>query len=319
MSTLRLEVFPALPAPLVDAVLRLVDTATEQDGVRPLSEHVILRLKPGGECRDRHLLLLDGDEVIGYSHLDPTDTVAGAVAELVVHPAHRHRGLGRRLVTAAVTEAPDDRLRLWAHGDLPAARALASSLGLREGRRLEQWRRSLASPLPPVELPDGVTLRTFRPGEDDEAWLEVNARAFAGHPEQGRWTTKDLRTRMHEPWFDPQGFLLADADGRLAGFHWTKVHDTDQRGHEPIGEVYVVGVDPGWQGRRLGRALTVAGLARLQASGLPQAMLYVESDNAPAKATYRSLGFIPWNTDVMFSRDPDTSALGQPEKPAGND
>lgn len=306
----RLEVLAVLPEPLVGAVGHLVDAATETDGVRPLSEHVSLHLRLGGEGPDRHLLLRDPDgEVVGYAHLDPTDVVAGAAAELVVHPARRGHRLGRRLVEAAAAIAPDDRLRLWAHGDHPAARALAAGLGFHEGRRLEQWRRSLFSPLPRIELPVGLTLRAFRPGEDDEAWLALNARAFADHPEQGNWTLRDLHARMGEDWFDPAGFLLAERDGRLIGFHWTKVHGGQRHGsgptehaHDPIGEVYVVGVDPEAQGQRLGRLLTVAGLAWLRAQGLPQAMLYVESDNEAARATYRSLGFTHWDTDVMFYR-----------------
>jgi mycothiol synthase len=298
------EVHDTLTAGDVAAVNALVDAATEADGVRPLSEHVTLHLRQGGEGPDRHLLVRADGDVVGYAHLDPTDQVAGAAAELVVHPAHRGHGTGRALVAAADRLTPDGRLRLWAHGDHPAARSLAASFGYPEVRRLEQWRRSLFSPLPHVETPAGVTLRSFRPGTDDDAWLALNARAFAGHPEQGTWTARDLELRTAESWFDPDGFLLAEEDGRLIGFHWTKVHGeaAGGHGHEPIGEVYVVGVDPAAQGRGLGRLLTVAGLVRLRAQGLPQAMLYVESDNLPARATYRALGFTLWDTDVMFSR-----------------
>jgi mycothiol synthase len=303
------QVHDTLTADLVAEVNRLVDAATETDGVRPLSEHVSLHLRLGGEGPDRHLLMTSGAQLTGYAHLDPTDQVAGAVVELVVHPAHRRHGLGRALLVATAELAPPGRLRLWAHGDHPAARALAATLGFHEVRRLEQWRRSLYRPLPKVELPPGVVLRAFRPGQDDDAWLALNRRAFARHPEQGGWTERDLHARMGESWFDPAGFLLAERNGRLVGFHWTKVHGAQQHGqgaarhaHEPIGEVYVVGVDPAEQGHGLGRALTVAGLAWLRGLGLPQAMLYVESDNAPARATYRALGFTHWDTDVMFSR-----------------
>ena len=138
----------------------------------------------------------------------------------------------------------------------------------------------------------------FRPGSDEHAWLAVNARAFADHPEQGRWTMDDLRARMAEPWFDPAGFLLAvdAADGRLLGFHWTKVHRHDP----PFGEVYVVGVDPDAQGGGLGTALTLAGLHHLHRSGLSRVILYVESDNLPAMAVYTHLGFTTIETDVQY-------------------
>ena len=327
----QVTVHGRLPADTVAEVEALLRAATDADGVQPLSEHVWLHLRHGGEGPDRNLLVVvpgtDGSagEIAGYAHLDPTDPVAGPSAEVVVHPAHRGHGLGRLLVEAALDAAPGHRLRLWAHGDHPAARALAASLGFSEVRRLEQWRRSLRVPLPDAPLPEGVRLRTFRPGVDDEAWLALNAAAFASHPEQGSWTLRDLHARMAEDWFDPKGFLLAEAeDGELVGFHWTKVHGGDVHehaheqgreheqshehdgdhghGHEAIGEVYVVGVSPSQQGRGLGRALTVAGLRYLRGRGLDQAMLYVEGHNEAARAVYRGLGFTWWDTDVMFLR-----------------
>jgi mycothiol synthase len=327
------RVLETLSAELVAAVHHLIEAATGQDGVPPLSEHVRLHLRLGGEGPDRHLLLFPpgaapgaaiwpapgAGQVAGYAHLDPTDQVAGAAAELVVHPRYRGHGRARQLVAAAERLSPDGRLRLWAHGDRPAARRLAASSGYHEVRRLEQWRTSLVVPPPPAGLPPGVTLRSFRPGTDDEAWLSLNARAFAGHPEQGNWTARDLVARMGESWFDPEGFLLAEEGGALIGFHWTKAHGGTTPGdrgsrhaHDPIGEVYVIGVDPRHQGRGLGRALTVAGLTRLRDQGLEQAMLYVESDNAPARATYATLGFTHWNTDVMFSRDLAAGPSHQP-------
>jgi mycothiol synthase len=316
---------------VVGEVEELLRAATDADGVQPLSEHVWLHLRHGGEGPDLNLLLrLPDGTLAGYAHLDPTDPVAGPSAETVVHPAHRGSGYGRLLAQAALESAPGHRLRLWAHGDHPAARALARSMGFTEVRRLEQWRRSLRVPLPDAPLPPGVRLRAFRPGADDEAWLALNAAAFLHHPEQGSWTLDDLHARMAEDWFDPAGFLLAEEDGpaegeaprrtgslggstggeapRMIGFHWTKVHGSGKdhdHAHEPIGEVYVVGVRPDQQGRGLGRALTVAGLRYLRDQGLGTAMLYVESDNEPARALYRRLGFTWWDTDVMFLRSPN--------------
>lgn len=312
MSSPRVEVASQLVASQVGEVMALCDAASDHDGVSPLSEHVILHLRYGGEGPDRHILLREATgELVGYAHLDPTDAVMGAVAELVVHPAHRRNGEGRRLVEAALGTVGNGRLRLWAHGDHPAATRLAASLGFRAVRVLWQMRRSLLAPLPTVTLPEGVRLRTFRPGQDDEEWLALNAAAFADHPEQGGWTLEDLHARMREAWFDPRGFLVADReeDGsrRMVAFHWTKIHGEDAghgpgHGHEPIGEVYVVGVSPTQQGAGLGRAMTVAGLRWLRRAGLRQAMLYVEADNAAALAVYRALGFTHWDTDVMFTR-----------------
>ncbi len=290
----------------VSSVLRLVRLATEEDGVAPLSEHVMLHLRYGGDRRARNVMLLADGEVAGYAHLDPTDPVEGPSGELVIHPAFRRRHLGLELVRALSAEAGQSQLRLWAHGDLPAAGRLAAAAGFERVRALWQMRRSLQARIGRPQFADGITTRTFIVGQDEDAWLELNARAFAGHPEQGGWTRRDLDLREHEPWFDPAGFFLAERDGKLAGFHWTKVHGRDghepEHAHQPIGEVYVVGVDPGERGTGLGRALTIVGMRHLRSLGLFQVMLYVDETNAAAIGLYTSLGFTHWDTDVMFAR-----------------
>ncbi|GAA4726801.1 mycothiol synthase [Phytohabitans rumicis] len=294
----------------VHDVLGLAQAAGDTDGAYPLSEHVVLHIRHGGDAPAVHLLAKDHDgALVGYAHLDTTDEVEGASAELVVHPLRRRHGLGRALVKAAmeVTDETDPRgrLRLWAHGDHPSAGALALGLGFTRARVLLQMRRSLFAPLNEPLAPDGVVVRPFRPGEDDAAWVRTNARAFASHPDQGRWTLRDLRLRMAEPWFDPEGFLLAvqASTGQLLGFHWTKVHGGDAaHEHEPIGEVYVLGVDPEAHGAGLGALLTIAGLRYLRGRGLDQAMLYVDESNSPAVALYTRLGFALWSTDVSYHR-----------------
>jgi mycothiol synthase len=227
-----------------------------------------------------------------------------------------------------LAEPHPGRLRLWAHGADAAANELAAAHGFHRVRRLYQLRRSLYAPLDPVELPAGIRLRAFDAQRDVDAWLALNSAAFTDLPDQGGWTRADLEQRMAEPWFDPPGFLLAeDVDGRLVGFHWTKVHshghghihlddaththagDGDPasparagHAHEPIGEVYVVGVDPGMRGQGLGRSLTLAGLHHLRHRGLAAAMLYVDAENTGAISLYRALGFAPWDSDTLFRR-----------------
>lgn len=147
--------------------------------------------------------------------------------------------------------------------------------------------------LPEPRLPEGVLVRTFRPGADDAAWLAVNAEAFADHPEQGRWTGTDLQQRMAQPWFDPHGFFVAYRGVRMVGFHWTKMVDS-------TGEVYILGVAPSEQGTGLGRALALVGLRYLRDNGAERAVLYVEEANAPAIRLYTALGFTRSAVDAQY-------------------
>jgi mycothiol synthase len=295
-------------------VLHLAEAAAAADSVAPLSEHVLLHLRydaSGGSddpAPGRDLALTTGDEIAGYAYLDsPGHPGLDVSGELVIHPLHRGHGLGLALVRELIAQAGGRRVRLWAHGDLPAAARLARAAGFERFRALWQMRRSLRDPLDPPRLPAGTTLRAFRRGQDEAEWLSLNARAFAKHPEQGAWTRHDLELREHEPWFDPAGFFIAERDGVMTGFHWTKVPgEAEPRGAAAeaysIGEVYVVGVDPGERGTGLGRALTLAGLHYLRDRGMAEAMLYVDEDNLPAIRMYEGLGFTRWSTDAMYQQ-----------------
>ncbi|WP_310727173.1 mycothiol synthase [Streptomyces sp. N2A] len=296
----RIQVVDEVAPETAEAVLELIERAARTDGQPAVSEQGRLQLRGGKRPGVAHVLVYAhgeaGEELlVGYGQLEDTDPVEAPAAELVVRAGHRGRGHGRALGTELL-ELSGRRLRVWAHGGHPAARHLAQTLGLTMFRELRQMRRSLGDlELPEPVLPEGVTVRTFQPGTDDAAWLEVNAEAFAHHPEQGSLTQRDLDDRKAEAWFDPKGFFLAEKGGRLVGFHWTKVH-----AEEGLGEVYVLGVRPGAQGGGLGKALTSVGLRHLAGQGLPTAMLYVDADNAAAVSVYERMGFVTHETDLMY-------------------
>ncbi|MGV9712559.1 mycothiol synthase [Gordonia sp. NPDC003424] len=286
---------------------RLVEAARVADGVSPLSEQARAAIDAVADPAVRHV----------YSDTGYANVLAGrdgepAMVELVVDPGQRRRGHGRALLAAAFDEArnvtAEPAPRVWAHGDLPGAVALAASLGLTRRRELLQLRRPLGPnppELPPVDARDDIVLRTYAGTADDAEILRVNNAAFDWHPEQGGWTLDQITERVDSGWFDPAGLFLAfdvTDPARLLGFHWTKVHFVDEQnpGDETLGEVYIVGVDPAAQGRGLGRLLTLAGLHYLADRGLPEVELYVEGDNSAALHTYERLGFTRYAIDVAY-------------------
>ncbi|MCF3137830.1 mycothiol synthase [Paenarthrobacter sp. AR 02] len=301
----------ALDAELLKDFTTLAAAAEESDGNPPLSEQTLVMLR-GADSGESSVLSFaiyapdedsdpaTGEDLAGIAVV-VEDPDGSGVLELAVHPSYRNQGVAGRLLAALQEKRSLDGISAWSHGNHEAAAGLATRFGYRPVRELWKMRlMSSASALPDAGLPDGVSLRAFVPGQDEQAWLDANRAAFSHHPEQGSMTLADLEARKSEDWFDPQGFLLAaNDDGELLGFHWTKVHPR-QGPHPAIGEVYVVGVTPAAQGMGLGKALTVAGITYLQGKGLHAVMLYVDADNEAAVALYQKLGFVRWDTDVMY-------------------
>ncbi|MGH9269048.1 MAG: mycothiol synthase, partial [Acidimicrobiales bacterium] len=303
----QLEVKRHMQGDDVAAVSQLVDVAAAADGHRPLGEHQWLDLVQGGRQGFAGLVATEEghDHPVGYAQL--TRGPSSWAVELVIDPHHRHDSLaiGTDLVAGVldiVRREGGGHLHLWVPKPAPVHDAIAAATGLARGRELLQMRRAL-----PLDLAYELASRPFVPGRDEAAWLEVNNRAFAWHPEQGGWDMATLVARQHEPWFDPAGFLLHERDGRLAGFCWTKVHAR----HDPaLGEIYVVAVDPDFQGHGLGRRLVLAGLGSLHRRGLATAMLYVDRANTAAVALYDDLGFTVDHVDQAYVVDVAAGSAG---------
>jgi mycothiol synthase len=266
------------PRSVPDWIVRLVADAKAVDGAPPFSDQSIVDYRMG----DRELVAIGEDAAALVSPKD---------AEFVVAPEGRGRGLGTQLLEALLVGGAT---LFWAHGDAPAARALAASHGLKPVRELLH----LAGPVPgPTSVPEpveGPRADTFVVGRDEDEWVALNARIFASHPEQGSVTRADLEQLETESWFSADNFLVVRRDGQMIGYCWLKV-EGDR------GEFYVVGVSPDHQGEHLGALLFDAGLARLADLGIRAAHLYVEGDNEPALRLYFSRGFTKDSIDIQYS------------------
>ena len=283
----------------VASVSSLLAEAERVDGHKPLSDHLWLDLVNGGRHGFIGLIARDGGDVpVAYAQASRANS--SWVLELVVAPPHRGdlSAIGSELIGAAVDVIGAEgggRVDWWVFEAAPEHDALAGLVGLHPGRRLSQMRRQL-----PTDERPNIETRPFVPGADEDAWLAVNNRAFAEHREQGGWDREALLLREREPWFDPAGFLLHERDGRLAGFCWTKLH-TD---HDPaLGEIYVIAVDPDFQGLGLGKQLTLAGLDSIARRGIAVAMLYVDADYTAGVRLYEQLGFTVHRTDRAYVGD----------------
>jgi mycothiol synthase len=280
----------------IEAIDRLLAAAERADGRSPLSDQLRLDLRAGGGDGFAAVTARDDDETIGLAVVSAGNH--SSTVELVVDPTRRDARptIGTGLLAAAldvVRSAGGGPVHWWTFEPTDDDAALADRLGFTIGRELRQMRRPL-----PTGMDADLTTRPFVPGADEAAWVDVNNRAFADHPEQGGWTVDTLRLREAEPWFDPAGFLLHERDGRLAGFCWTKLHPDED---PPLGEIYVIGVDPDFQGLGLGPALTIAGLDSIARRGVGVGMLYVDAANTAAVTMYERLGFTTFRTDRAYT------------------
>ncbi|WP_334122540.1 mycothiol synthase [Glutamicibacter sp.] len=287
-------------------VRRLATQAQDVDGNPPLSDQTLVAL--AADETDENIITLlaevgEGSDAVlaGIAVLVREAQDQPWVLELVVHPNHRQAGIGRALLTQLNELVDLTNVQAWAHGDHEAAKKLAEKTGLSRVRELYRMRREGTDYVEEAPADRRISVRSFRVGEDEPAWLEANAKAFAHHPEQGSLTLSDLDSRMAEDWFDPSGFFLAfDSEQNLLAYHWTKIHPASGDAVRPSGEVYVVGVVPEAQGLGLGRSLTITGINYLLELGVDPVILYVDAENEPAVKLYRSLGFTLWDADIMY-------------------
>jgi mycothiol synthase len=298
---------PSFAPGMLEFLDGLIARATLADRQPPFSDQSLVDLRTG----TRQLVVLAAREKPAAAAI-VLFTADSFEAEFVVDPLERHHGLGNRMMIEMLREA-HGTVHIWAHGDHPDARALATRYDFEPVRELLQLRASVpeeevstsqhrpmigATSAGRAGAGSGI-IDQFRPGVDDAEWLAVNARAFATHPEQGKFTQEDLDARMAEGWFNIDDFLLLrDKAGSMMGFCWLKVEP--EGAGDRIGEFYAVGVHPKYQGLGLGRVLVQVGLNRLAASGIRIASLYVESDNVAAVALYRSFGFADHSIDIQY-------------------
>jgi mycothiol synthase len=277
-----------------EAMVRFVDHMTTVRGARPLSDHLWLDLRDGGGQGFRAATVADSNGLLALAQISSAND--GGVLEVVVVDDLPDRQAVHDDVLETVVDShrrhAGGHLTWWVDSDSEATRAVAERVGLELTRALHEMRVAL-----PLAARAEVTTRGYRP-DDAEPWVRVNNRAFAGHGEQGGWTVDTLALRIGEPWFDADGFRIYERDGELAAFCWTKVHHETQ---PPIGEIYVIGVDPDLHGQGLGRQLTLAGLDWLADHGLTTATLYVDAGNTAALRLYEKLGFEPHRSRYAFA------------------
>lgn len=283
-------------------LVQLADVIASHDGVGAFGASALQDLQRT-EPRHEYAVAFDNDEPIAFAWCD------GVSAEFGVHPDHRGKGLGTRLLNEVRRRYPN--VAVWAHGDLPGASAVAAAAGLHPVRELWYMECDLqvvedlmnSSPeefRAAMKPPSGMVVRSFRP-EDTDTWLETNAAAFVDHPEQGRVDHHDFAELRAQSWWQPHLLRVLEntrasaKEPQLAGFVWMKPQAPGEM------EIFVLGVHPHYQGQKLGNLLVREGLATAVDLGATRSLLYVDGRDKVATHLYERFGFTRVSTDTQYA------------------
>ena len=231
----------------------------------------------------------EGGALAGYCALD-----AGGGVELcgMVHPEHRRRGIGRRLLTAATDECRRRgvaRLLLICERASRSGQAFVRTTAAQYRSAELRMRLDLAAFR--AQPPAGARLVLRRAGREDVEPLVRILSASFDDPED------TVRARVARDLPDQGGsFVLARLAGEPVGV--LRVVDAGRAAN-----IYAFGVLPAYRGRGLGRQILGATLDALRADGYASAGLEVETENANAAALYRSCGFVETTTYEYYALD----------------
>ena len=296
-----LVVRAASPGDLAD-ITGVLDACSQQWDNRPTSESAVAdRLaQPGASpAEDTVVVAAEDGCLLAFGHTWPTGTDE-ARAFGRVHPAHRGRGVGTVLVRELLARARRHGVDAdGGPGSLttttpaldPTAAALLRANGFEETRFVLQMVSGLDAPRPGRRLGGALSLRTFRPGVDEDALFAAFNDAFTDHwgfeaesPESWWYDHRDSA----DAGFDPSMWFLAVEDGAVAGFSMTKVATDDDGEH---GYVSLLGVRPAWRGHGVGYALLDRSLEEFAGRGLARGKLDVDAANVTdALRLYRKAG-----------------------------
>jgi mycothiol synthase len=255
--------------------------------------------------------------MIAYAGLRPSPTVTGRhEIDLygAVHPSHRGRGLGTRLLAWAEHAAlPLHRARYPGHplalsADCPAgqgdALALFAAAGYQQARWFHLMSRDLTAAVPDGQIPEGIRIAGYA-AEFSQAARQVRDEAFGDHWGSAQTTAESWQHFVGHERFRPAFSFLAYLGDEPVGVLIANEYDAFR---QATGRrecfIATVGVTRAARGRGIASALLGRSLAAAQADGCDIATLYAGTDTPTGALTlYEHLGFIRQRTSVTFIKD----------------
>jgi mycothiol synthase len=244
-------------------------------------------------------------EIVGYAEARPELNIGRVVLRWLVHPKHRRRRIGKKLIEQAIARTRElgiPRIHANILQNSLMAKKLLARMGFTLVRRFLELRLDLCK----NRLQDtGNHSLHYRPLQSNEAesLAQLQNRCFANSWGYNANTPEEINDRIHLPSCSPEDIILAfDADKPI-GYCWTRINPQKNKAlSEGMGRIYMLGVDPYYRGRGLGRELLLIGLSYLKSKALRVVELTVDHENEPARALYKSVGFKLWTSSLWYEK-----------------
>ncbi|KPJ52926.1 MAG: hypothetical protein AMJ37_02095 [Dehalococcoidia bacterium DG_18] len=274
-----------------DAYAQLVNEIDKVDrlGKATSVEHLKERLGQTGYHPGEDIFLAEMDGLlVGYAEILRELEIGRVILDGAIHPAYRTRGVGTRLLEIALDRSAELGAEVV---QIPIAQRMQASQRFVRKRGFVVVRRHWLMTLTKyrgeaLQLPQGFQLRPFLPG-NEERLCAIQNLAFVGSWGFRPNTVDEIRYLVNTSLCHYEGIFFITEGEEVVGYCWTM----DEPADKDKGYIRMMGVDPSYRGRGLGRASLVAGINYLQRRGMKAIEITVDSHNLSAKRLYQSVGF----------------------------
>ena len=245
------------------------------------------------------------DKIIGFIDVTPELITGRVLIDCLIHPEHRRRGLAKELLTYALRRARELKAKV-AHVNIKqdnvVAKRVLSRLSFQVVRQFLELRLSLAEVHLPEVTHHNYTSRHLQPGEEDKL-AQIQNRCFADTWGYNPNTPEEIAYSLNLSHCSPEDVILVYERDKLIGYCWTMINrETEAANGEKKGRIFMLGVDPDYRGKGIGKMALQAGLAYFKNKGVRVIELTVDSENKAALALYRSAGFKTWTSSLYYEK-----------------
>jgi len=241
------------------------------------------------------------ETVIGYLDITNETRIGRAIFECLVLPGYRQQGIARMLYDEALPRAKisgANVVHVNVREDNTLSHKILEKAGFRPVRHF--YEMSIELDIIPEHLSHTTfPIRSLQIGEE-AVLTELQNHAYAGSWGYNPNTVEEIGYSVSTAGDVLEGICFALDKDRPVGYFWTGIeHDRQDKRR---GRVSMLGTDPDYRGRGIGKELLLAGLSYLKSRGLHVVQLTVDSENVVAESLYRSVGFKQIDSSLWYEK-----------------